>query len=76
MLISGCAVHHHHHHNPDIIIKEKSVRAELDWRHDIAIVVIHHHKSLTKKEKRLLKRKYAKHFRLGKKRVKFRFVRS
>ncbi|MBC8311506.1 MAG: hypothetical protein H8E72_04325 [Candidatus Marinimicrobia bacterium] len=77
ILFSGCAVHHHHHgHSPEIIIKEKSVRADLQWQHNVALIVIHHHHSLSKKEKKMLKRRYANHFGLGKKRVKFRFVRG
>jgi len=77
ILFSGCAVHYHHHgHNSEIIIKEKSVRADLQWQYDVALVVIHHHHSLNKKEKKMLKRRYANHFGLGKKRVKFRFVRG
>ena len=76
-LFSGCAVHHHHHGgNPDIIIKEKSGRADLQWQHDVALIVIHHHHSLSRKEKKMLKRRYANHFSLGKKKVKFRFVRG
>ena len=77
ILFSGCAVHHHHHGgNPDIIIKEKSVRADLQWQHDVALIVIHYHHSLSRKEKKMLKRRYANHFSLGKKKVKFRFVRG
>ena len=76
ILFSGCAVHHHHGGNPDIIIKEKSVQADLQWQHDVALVVIHHHHSLSRKEKKILKRRYANHFSLGKKKVKFRFVRG
>jgi len=77
ILFSGCAVHHHHYDgNPDIIIKEKSVRADLQWQHDVALIVIHHHHSLSRKEKKMLKRRYANHFSLGKKKVKFRFVRG
>ena len=76
ILFSGCAVHHHHGGNPDIIIKEKSVRADLQWQHDVALIVIHHHHSLSRKEKKMLKRRYANHFSLGKKKVKFRFVRG
>jgi len=76
ILFSGCAVHHHHGRNPDIIIKEKSVRADLQWQHDVALIVIHHHHSLSRKEKKMLKRRYANHFSLGKKKVKFRFVRG
>ena len=76
ILFSGCAVHHHHGGNSDIIIKEKSVRADLQWQHDVALIVIHHHHSLSRKEKKMLKRRYANHFSLGKKKVKFRFVRG
>ena len=76
ILFSGCAVHHHHGGNPDIIIKEKSVRADLQWQHDVALIVIHHHHSLSRKEKKMLKHRYANHFSLGKKKVKFRFVRG
>ncbi len=74
ILFSGCAVHHHHS-NPEIINREKSVHADVEWRHNSAIIIIQHHHSLSRKEKRMLKRKYAKHFGIGKNRVKFRFVR-
>tara|TARA_B110000196_G_scaffold245102_1_gene213822 strand:- start:220 stop:510 length:291 start_codon:yes stop_codon:yes gene_type:complete len=77
ILFSGCAVHHHHHGgNPDIIIKEKIIRADLQWEHDVALIVIHHSHSISKKEKKILRRRYSNHFRLGKKMVKFRFVRG
>jgi len=55
ILFLGCAVHHHRHGgNPDIIIKEKSIRADLQWQHDVALIVIHHHHSLSRKEKKCL----------------------
>ena len=47
----------------------------MEWNHNSAIIIIHHHYSLSRKEKRMLKRKYVNHFAIGKKRVKFRFVR-
>jgi len=75
ILFSGCAVHHHHHSNPDIVIRNKSVHADIEWHHSGAIIIINHHYSLSRKEKRMLKRKYANDFGIGKKRVKFRFVR-
>ena len=74
ILFSGCAVHHHHS-NPNIVIRDKSVRADVEWNHNSAIIIIHHHHSLSRKEKRMLKQKYVNHFAIGKKRVKFRFVR-
>ena len=77
ILSSGCAVHHHHHGgNPDIIIKEKIIRADLQWEHDVALIVIHHHHTISRKEKKILRRQYANHFGLGTKKVKFRFVRG
>ena len=77
IIFSGCAINHHHHGgNPNIIIKEKSIRADLQWQHDVALVVIHHHHSLSRKEKKILRRRYSNHFSLGKKMVKFRFVRG
>jgi hypothetical protein len=77
ILFSGCAINHHHHGgNPNIIIKEKSIRADLQWQHDVTLVIIHHQHSLSRKEKKMLKRRYANHFSLGKKRVKFRLVRG
>ena len=53
ILFSGCAVHHHHHGgNPDLIIKEKIIRADLQWEHDVALIVIHHRHSISKKRKK------------------------
>ena len=70
ILFSGCAVHHHHHgENPHISIKEKIIRADLQWEHDVALIVIHHHHSISRKEKKILRRLYANHFGLGKKRL-------
>jgi hypothetical protein len=73
ILFSGCEVHHHS--NPDIIIRDKSVHADVEWDHNSAIIIIHHRHYLSRKEKRMLKRKYVNHFAIGKKRVKFSFVR-
>ena len=83
ILFSGCAVHHQHGHKhhqhghkTDIMIKEKFVSANLRWQHNVAIIVIHHKFSLSRKEKNILKHRYANHSGLGKKRVKFRFIRG
>ena len=69
-------MHYHDHGGDSHIIKEKIIRADLQWEHDVALIVIHHHNSISRKERKMLRRRYANHFGLGKKKVKFRFVRG
>ena len=69
----GCSSQSNHP-SPEVYIHKHNINANHHWNGHMNIIVIHHYHKLSRHEKKMLKRWYRKHYRMGHKKVKFKFI--
>ncbi len=66
--------HHHHYKNDEAFIKGRNISSHHYADGDYTVIVINHHKHLTRHEKKMLKRWYRQHHGIRHNRIRYKFV--